>query len=326
MSPFTSMEKPALVFPGQASTWQLSLHDSAQDPATQRRMAELIDAAEKTIEAVSDEVNWALPEALPRLRFLINPDNDPERIDIDAFPAVSMPAILLATIAATEHLAELGLDLEETLMDGHSQGIIGISAVEDPVQALAFAITLGAGVSTFGTADARSHMMAIAGPKAEDMQFRYDASTKTPVSVINGNNLVVVSGRPAALAETQQKLQEEADAAGQKITFMPLDVGYHFHIPANQRSANKTVEWVDKCGISIDKPMPPQKMAQSIVVEPMDFRETVKGLLDKGATQIISLDSVIAGIIAGIVEDEGKAGTVEVIEADTRAKREQLAS
>lgn len=49
-------------------------------------------------------------------------------------------------------------------------------------------------------------------------------------------------------------------------------------------------------------------------------------MLDKGATQIISLDSVIAGIIAGIVEDEGKADPVEVIEADTRAKREQLAS
>lgn len=214
LTPLLSMPRPALIFPGQASAWQLALADAAASPATAHRLAQLIDAAVALTGPVARPLASVVPGVQERLRELIDPDHGTPRADIDALPAVSVPGILLAQIAAAEHLRDLGLpiDVNTTIMDGHSQGILGVAALDDPVQALAFAFILGAAAcSVYGATDTQSRMLSVRGVRTQQM------SEYAPVAVINGPRHSVISGTPDALETVRQKVTAAAEAYNAKL-------------------------------------------------------------------------------------------------------------
>ena len=331
LTPLLSMPRPALIFPGQASAWQLALADAAASPATAHRLAQLIDAAVALTGPVARPLASVVPGVQERLRELIDPDHGTPRADIDALPAVSVPGILLAQIAAAEHLRDLGLpvDVNTTIMDGHSQGILGVAALDDPVQALAFAFILGAAAcSVYGATDTQSRMLSVRGVRTQQM------SEYAPVAVINGPRHSVISGTPDALETVRQKVTAAAEAYNAKLeaaqfggsaidpVFDALEVAYPFHSPSNQPAVDVAHEWAQACNITLTTPGDLREIAQIILVDQFDFPARVRRVLAAGASHIITFDAGLASIISPLVAGAG----VPVITADSAKARDALAT
>lgn len=334
------MPRPAIIFPGQASAWQSALSDAAASPVTAHRLSQLIDAAVALTGPVARPLTSVVPGVHERLRELINPDHGTPRADIDALPAVSVPGILLAQIAATEHLRDLGLpvDANTTIMDGHSQGILGVAAIDDPVQALAFAFILGAAAScVHGATDTQSRMLSVRGVHTKQMRER------CAVAVINGPRHTVISGTPDELEAVRQEVTATAEAYNAKLeaaqfggsavdpVFDALEVAYPFHSPSNQPAVDLAHEWAQACGITLstpstqgtpDTPESPKELAQTILVDQFDFPARVRRVLEAGASHIITFDAGLASILSPLVAGAG----VPVITADSAKARDALAT
>ena len=142
LTPIQSLTSPAIVFPGQGSPWQQALFDvGASAPLARKRIEQLLGDAALITGPVSRPLASVVPGVAQRIREAL--DNEPHVAAIDAFPAVSVPAILLAQVAAAEHVAQLGLDLDNVRFGGHSQGIIGAvagQAIPPSVKGLEFAL------------------------------------------------------------------------------------------------------------------------------------------------------------------------------------------
>ena len=209
LTPIQSLTSPAIVFPGQGSPWQQALFDvGASAPLARKRIEQLLGDAALITGPVSRPLASVVPGVAQRIREAL--DNEPHVAAIDACPAVSVPAILLAQVVAAEHVAQLGLDLGKVHFGGHSQGIIGAVAM-DPKEgdkaaekALAFAFILGAAATNdYGATDARSRMLSVRGLTVEQIEEFVPAETGAVLSVINGRRHVALSGSPEALAKAQ---------------------------------------------------------------------------------------------------------------------------
>ena len=145
---FSSLKRPAILFPGQGSSWQQALADAAATPVARSRMEQLLNDAQSLTAAVARPLASVVPGVVQRIREAMDADAAHEAID--ALPAVSAPAILLSQIVAAEDLEQLGLDTADALFAGHSQGILGAAALDRAngpqaaEKALAFAFIMGA--------------------------------------------------------------------------------------------------------------------------------------------------------------------------------------
>ncbi|OFT55584.1 type I polyketide synthase [Corynebacterium sp. HMSC05H05] len=334
-TPLSSLTRPALIFPGQATAWQQALADAAAAPDARARMEALLDQARVLTGPVARPLASVVPGAEARLRAGL--DGNTQRSDVDAFPAVSAPGILLAQIAAAEQLRDLGLDLDAALMDGHSQGILGTVAMrggdDAPAKALAFAFIMGAAAShNYGATDSRSRMLSVRGLSARNLAERFPAGGAPSLAVVNGRNHVVLSGAPEQLAEAQRAIAQDAAAYNARLekaefggsemqpAFDFLNVAYPFHEHGNHAAVELAAEWADACGITFDTTTP-RELAQHILVDQFDFTATVRGLVDAGATHLLSLDPALHKMTTQLMQGAG----VPVIDASTPAKRDNLA-
>ncbi|GAA0212307.1 type I polyketide synthase [Corynebacterium riegelii] len=337
LTPIQSLTSPAIVFPGQGSPWQQALFDvGASAPLARKRIEQLLGDAALITGPVSRPLASVVPGVAQRIREAL--DNEPHAAAIDAFPAVSAPAIVLAQIAAVEHLAQLGLDLEKVRFGGHSQGIIGAVAM-DPKEgdkaaekALAFAFILGAAATNdYGATDARSRMLSVRGLTVEQIEEFVPAETGAVLSVINGRRHVALSGSPEALAKAQAAIEArasdynarlEVEFGGAEIqpTFDYLDVAYPFHVASNAQAVEQAATWSEECGIEFATTTP-RELAQAILADTFDFTATVRGLVADGASHLIALDKATANIMKALVNGVG----VPVVDATQSSKRDALA-
>lgn len=331
LTPILSMDRPALLFPGQASAWQTALADAAVTPTTAARLNQLLDEALALTGPVARPLASAVPGVADRLRSLLDPETGAGSAAIDALPAVSVPGILLAHIAQLEHLRDLGLDTnpDTALIDGHSQGILAAAAAADPGQTLAFALILGAAASqVHGATDTESRMLSVRGVHTEQLAQRFD------VAVVNGPRHVTLSGTPESLAAARAAIEAEAKAYNAKLeaaefggseivpVFDELAVAYPFHAADNQPAVELAATWAQECGLDLATPASPRELAQAILVDRFDFPARVRALLDAGATHVISFDRGISTVLRTLVAGAG----VPVITADSARARDQLAT
>ncbi|SDM13427.1 fatty acid synthase, bacterial type [Corynebacterium mycetoides] len=332
LTPLSSMRTPAVVFQGQGTAWQLALADAAASPATYERLRELIDAARTLTGPVARPLASSVPGVVDRLLAIMDPDTPTEADDADRLPAVSVPGIVLAQIAAVDQLRGLGFDMDSAALVGHSQGSLGVAAASDPVGALAFAFIMGAAASaTAGSGDTRSRMLSVRGVHRETLA----RITGADPAVINGPRHIVLSGEPAELAAARTAIEAAAAAYNAKLEaaefggsemapqFDELPVAYPFHNPGNPGNAaavDLAAEWAQRCGIDFEATSP-RELAGAILHDQHDFPAQVQPLLEQGITHIIAFDSAVAGITAKLVVGSG----VPVITADSAAARDNLA-
>lgn len=329
LTPLSSITTPAIVFQGQGSAWQAALSDATTSPLLHSQLTGLLAAARELTGPVARPLASAVPGAAQRLRTLMDPDQPADTADIDAFPAVSVPGIVLAQIAAVEQLRSLGLDVDGAILAGHSQGSLGVAAVRHPEHALAFALILGAAASaTHGAGDTAPRMLSVRGLHRGDV----DKHAGELVSVINGPHHVVLAGEPGELDAARGRIEafaaaynarlEAAEFGGSEIAplFDALPVAYPFHSPTNTAAVELAAEWAEKCGIDLGEDSP-RELAQAILVDTHDWPAKVRELLGAAPSHILSLDSAVATITAKLTAGTG----VAVITADSAAKRDNLA-
>ncbi|SDS39876.1 type I polyketide synthase [Corynebacterium timonense] len=329
LTPISSITSPAIVFQGQGSAWQAALSDATTSPLAHSRLTGLLAAARELTGPVARPLASAVPGAVQRLRTLMDPDQPADTADADAFPAVSVPGIVLAQLAAAEQLRSLGLAVDEAILAGHSQGTLGVAAVRHPEHALAFALILGAAASaTHGATDTAPRMLSVRGVHREDVEKHAGEL----VSVINGPHHVVLAGEPEQLAAARERIEaaaaaynarlEAAEFGGSEITprFDALPVAYPFHSTSNAAAVELAAEWAEACGIDFGEDSP-RELAQAILVDRHDWPARVREVLAAAPSHILSLDSAVATITEKLTAGSG----VAVITADSAAARDRLA-
>ncbi|WP_026196361.1 type I polyketide synthase [Corynebacterium lubricantis] len=337
LTPLLAMTNPALAFAGQGSNWQYALSDAAASPLTRTRLADLIDGARTTTGPVARLLASTVPGMAERLRELIAEDAAATPAAIDVHPAVSVPGIVLGQIAAVDQLRDLGLNISDTLLAGHSQGSLGVSAARHPEQTLAFAFLLGTAAShVHGATDERPHMLSIRGLSRDDVAAvlaETPAAAGAEIAVINGPRHIVLSGTPDSLEAAQEAITKIADAHNARLEsaefggselnplFDELPVAYPFHNSSNAEAVELAAQWAEECGIDLGETTP-RELAQAILHDQHDWPAIVAKLLDDGATHIVALDKSLASLTSKLVAGHG----VPVITADSAAARDELAT
>ncbi|MDR7328405.1 type I polyketide synthase [Corynebacterium guangdongense] len=334
LTPLLALDKPALLFAGQGSPWQSALAGSASSHHSAGRLAEVLADARALTGPVARTIASTVPGAMGRLEELTGPDALPQAADIDVYPAVSVPGIVLSQIAAVDHLRDLGLDVTDAILLGHSQGSLGVVAAKQPTQALAFAILMGTAAShVAGATDDRARMLSIRGLTANVVEQMIADVAGAEIAVINGPRHVVLSGAPETLTAAQSRIEslvkahneklEEAEFGGSEWTpqFDVLAVAYPFHHSGNQAAADLAVEWADKCGVSFEG-VTARELADAILVEQHDWPAQVAKLQENGVTHALSLDGSLTRMSERLLAGTG----IAVVPAGTEAERDALAT
>ena len=102
---------PAVLFAGQGSAWQKAIADAAASHHQSQRLSDIIKEVRTTTGPVARIIASSCPGVYERLEELATtPAGEPPVAkDYDAYPAYSIPGIVLGQIGAIDHLRELGL-------------------------------------------------------------------------------------------------------------------------------------------------------------------------------------------------------------------------
>ncbi|MDO5372137.1 MAG: DUF1729 domain-containing protein [Corynebacterium glutamicum] len=323
LTPLHSFKEPAILYAGQASAWQQVIADSSEDHITATHLRELLSRSRAKTAPFARQITAIVPGSLARLEELTREDAQ-IGADIDAQPAVSIPGILLGQIAATRQLRDLGLDVAAASRLGHSQGILGVEAVDNEEDVLAFAILLGAAASQF--AGKGAHMLSVRGLSREIIQDTIAGVDGVEVSLRNARAHFVVSGKPEALKKAAAALQRAADAYNEDINekrkggslaepkFDYLDVAIPFHHSSMQDAADLAVEWATTCGLNVNA----RALAEAILVNPADWVEQIANLK---ADYVLSLDAGVSRFTAPLLDGRG----ISLVPAFSAAERDNLA-
>ncbi|QGU03646.1 type I polyketide synthase [Corynebacterium comes] len=329
--PLLSLDRPALIFSGQGSPWQSALVDAATAHHTGDRLNQLLQAARTTTGPVAREISSTVPGSLERLADLLSPDATAGTGTIDALPAVSVPGIVLGQIAALDHLRDLGINLDESTLLGHSQGSLGVVAARHPEQALAFAVLLGTALSrVVGSGDPRSRMLSVRGVERAVVEKHAGAAC---LAVINGPRHHVLSGSPEELAAAQASIARAVQAhndrlelrefGGREITaaFDELPVAAPFHHPDMREAADLAVEWAQRCNIDLGE-YSVRELACAILVDPHNWPAQVAQLTADETKHVLCLDGGLARLTAPLLAGSG----IALIPAATTVERDRLAT
>ncbi|AGS33885.1 fatty acid synthase [Corynebacterium maris DSM 45190] len=334
LTPLLAMDRPALLFAGQGSPWQSVLTNAAASHHSVGRLAEALAEARATTGPVARTIASTVPGALERLESLLEADADATALDMDAHPAVSVPGIVLGQIAAVDHLRDLGLDLAEAELVGHSQGSLGVVAARQPKQALAFAVLMGTAAShVAGATDPRARMLSVRGlPRAVVAELIAEIDG-VEIAVTNGPTHVVLSGAPEQLAAAEEAITADSELFNAQLEdalfggspreplFDALPVAYPFHHSGNQAAADLAAQWAEQCGITFDG-VTPAELANAILVESHDWPAQVKDLREAGVTHALALDGGLGRMTEKLLGGTG----VAVVPAATAAERDHLAT
>ena len=332
---------PALLFAGQGSPWQETVAAAGASPQAEQ-LTGLLAQVRVSAGPVARAIASTCPGVFERLESLLNnPEatsaeaaaaDKPgapaaEAVDADAFPAYSVPGIVLGQIAAVGQLRDLGLNVDKAQTAGHSQGLLGEAAVDNPQDALLLAVLMGtAAAQVHGAHDTRSHMLSIRG--LDRAQVDKHLAGSAAVAVVNGRRHVVIAGTPEDLAATQTAITTAAAAFNERLesrefggdelapVFDYLPVALPFHHASLAGAVERTVEFAGLCGIDEDFA---RTLAQQILVDEHDWSATVAAL---DADYLLSLDKGLTKLTQPLAAGTG----VAIVDATTAAARNALAT
>lgn len=333
LTPLTQLSStgsaPAILFAGQGSAWQRAISDGAATNRGAADLTALLTQARTTTGPVARTIASTTPGVFERLEELAgtSADKNPEATVADAFPAISIPGIVLGQIAALNQLRELGLKVEDAELIGHSQGVLGVFAATAPEEALSLAVLMGtAAAVVHGASDNRSHMLAVRGLDREDVEKHLAGDAA--IAVTNGRRAFVVAGAPESLERTQSALQnfaeahnealESAEFGGSELTprFDSLPVALPFHHESLSAAADLTVDYAQRCGLDTTRA---RELADAVLVNHHDWPAAVATL---DADYLIALDSSLARLTSPLLVGTAKA----LVPAATAAERDELAT
>ncbi len=320
----TDGEPYAISFGGQGSPWLPTLAELVVDADLEHRIANIVNAAEQIIDPVADQIIVAGADGFHPLAWVRALDSE-EPVPTDTELAdftLSGPGVLLTQLAAIEALKKQGLDttrIPPTAVIGHSQGSIATHAigvdghVAESGQGLLLAIAnlIGAAGSLvarrrgLSTSTEGTPMLAVtASPsRIEAILDEYRAglsadelATAPVVAIRNGRRSVALSGAPRHLAAftalCERIAADEADQRKRKLTggapfdpkFDHLNVSVAFHHPSMTDAVELVGQWAETCGI--DRAVA-EKHATNLLVDPVDWVETVDGVVQAGAKWVL---------------------------------------
>lgn len=348
----TAGEPYAVAFGGQGSAWLESLEELVSSAGIETELATLAGEADLLLEPVAKELVVVRPigfEPLQWVRALAAEDPIPSAKQLTS-AAVSVPGVLLTQIAAVRALERQGLDLAAAppvAAAGHSQGVLAVESLKAggtaDVQLLAIAQLVGAagtlvarrrGISILGD---RPPMVSVNNADPERIQelleeFATDVRTVLPpvLSIRNGRRAVVITGTPEQLSRFELYCEQIADkeAAERKNklrggavfapVFEPVQVEVGFHSPRLSDGIEIVGKWAAQIGFDADGVALARSMAESILVDQVDWVDEITALHDAGARWILDLGPgdiltrltapVIRGLGIGIVPVATRGG------------------
>ncbi len=349
----TAGEPFAVAFGGQGSAWLETLEELVSAAGIEAELATLAGEAELMLEPVAKELVVVRPigfEPLHWVRALAAEEPVPSDKQLTS-AAVSVPGVLLTQIAAVRALARQGMDLRETppvAVAGHSQGVLGVEALAaggaKDVELLALAQLIGAagtlvarrrGITVLGD---RPPMVSVTNAEPERIhalleEFSQDVRTVLPpvLSIRNGRRSVVITGTPEQLSRfelyCQQISEKEEGERKNKLrggavfspVFDPVQVEVGFHTPRLSDGVDIVAGWAEAVGVDVDLA---RKMAQAILIDPVDWVDEISALNDAGAKWILDLGpgDILTRLTAPVIRGLG----IGIVPAATRGGQRNL--
>ena len=349
----TAGEAYAVAFGGQGSAWLETLEELVSSAGIESELATLVGEVDLLLEPVAKELVVVRPigfEPLRWVRALAAEDPVPSAKQLTS-AAVSVPGVLLTQIAAVRTLARQGMDLTATppvAVVGHSQGVLAVESLkaagERDIELLALAQLIGAagtlvarrrGISVLGD---RSPMVSVSNADPERIyrlleEFSQDVRTVLPpvLSIRNGRRSVVITGTPEQLGRfelycKQISEKEEADRKNKvrggdvfAPVFDPVEVEVGFHTPRLADSIDIVGGWAEKVGLDVGLA---RAMAESILVQPVDWVDEVIRVHEAGARWILDLGpgDILTRLTAPVIRGLG----IGIVPAATRGGQRNL--
>ncbi len=350
----------ALAFGGQGARWLSELEEIGRDSALEPELTALVNEAAALLEPVARQLLVVRPVGFDPVAWMLEDElADPDADEPSAAPsedvlrsaAVSMPGVLLTQLAALRALKLQGLDPAEhapVAVIGHSQGLLAASALQGAgardAELLAIAQMIGAAAGLVARhrglmpVGERSPMVAVSNVDPEQLRAvveevgaGVDPAAAAVISIRNGRRRVVLSGTPAQLDRVrrrcaqitdEQTREREKKARGGAVfapVFEDLLVDVAFHHPALAETVELVGGWATQCGLDAELA---GRLAQEILVDPIDWVGTVDATVAAGAQWILDLGpgDLLTRVTAGTLKGSG----VGIVAAATRAGQRSL--
>lgn len=350
----------ALAFGGQGAQWLRELEEIGRDSALEPELTALVNEAAQRLEPVAAQLLVVRPVGFDPIGWMLEEEiADPDQGEVSAAPspqvlrsaAVSMPGVFLTQVAALRALRLQGLDIAAqapVAYIGHSQGVLAATAAaahgQRDAELLALAQLIGAAAGLVARrrglvpVGERMPMVAVSHVDPDKLQAivselaaGVEPSQAAVVSIRNGRRRAVLSGPVAQLDRVRQRCAEisaeqtrdrEAKKRG-GATFAPvfedIPVEVAFHHPALADTVELVTGWAGQCGLDTDLAA---KLAQEILVDPIDWVATVDEVVAEGAQWILDLGpgDLLSRLTSGSLKGTG----VGVLAASTRPGQRSL--
>ncbi|MCP2292041.1 fatty acid synthase [Nocardia amikacinitolerans] len=350
----------ALAFGGQGAQWLGELEEIGRDSALEPELTALVNEAAALLEPVAAQLLVVRPVGFDPIAWMLEDELvDTEQGETSAAPsqqvlrsaAVSMPGVLLTQLAALRALRLQGLDFAEhapVAVAGHSQGKLAAEAVRSggarDAELLAIAQLIGAagnlvarrrGLMPVGE---RSPMVAVSNVDPEQLAAvvaevaeGVNPDVAAVVSIRNGRRRAVLSGTPTQLERVRQRCaqiseeqtrERDAKMRGGAVfapVFEDVSVDVAFHHPALAETEEMVAGWATQCGLDAELA---GSLAKSILVDPVDWVQSVDDLIDAGAQWILDLGpgDLLSRLTSGTLKGSG----VGIVAAATRPGQRSL--
>ncbi|MDO4911772.1 MAG: DUF1729 domain-containing protein [Corynebacterium sp.] len=301
-------EPYALAFAGQGFAWLPTLKEQVVGPIHES-LAGVIDEAASLIAPLEDAIAGTRPFGFAPLEWAKTVGTDADTIPA-AHAAVSVPGIFLAQLATLESLKAQGLDIAAAkAVIGHSQGALGVAAVEHADKAasvLAIAQLIGAaltrtarGVGLIAAGEA-TPMLAVRGATREQLEAAIArvSGADLVLGLKNTRDNYVVVGKPAELEQLRTVLEAMSAKSAKELeaklrggaAFVPkseyLDVDVAFHHPALQPAVEQVASWATELNLDVELA---RGLAQTIIIDPVNWPSAVASAAETGAAWILDL-------------------------------------
>ena len=347
-------EPYAVAFGGQGATsWLANLEELVTTAGIESELRQIVGEAELVLEPVAAELVVVRPigfEPMRWVRALAAGEPMPAEHQLTS-AAVSLPGILLTQMAAIRALTRQGLDFAAAppvALAGHSQGVLGAEALRAggarDVDLLVLAQLLGAagslvarrrGIVALGE---RSPMLSVTNADPERIEallaeFARDVRTVLPpvLSIRNRRRSVVITGTPEQLSRFRLYCEQisEREAAERKNktrggavfspVFDPVAVEVGFHTPRLADGIEIVGRWA--AAVGLDEHLA-RSMADAILIQPVDWVQTVTELQSAGARWILDLGpgDILTRLTAPVIRGLG----IGIVPAATRGGQRNL--
>lgn len=319
----------AVTFAGQSLPWLDTLAQSIAAGADTGIRASFAESDNRLLP-LADEMAGQLPDGFDPFGWA-SPAEGETPFSGDALtPATSVPGIFLAQLGVIEQLAAQGIYLADAVAAvGHSQGVLAAEVFDAPERVeelISLSRLIGVACSRFTRAAGfgRAPMLSVSGLTTQELEPLLDSGCV--IGLRNTRTTNVVIGPDKELETLQQKLERVGSAAGSEpgkgnveVSWERLNVAGAFHHPALEPAAQWVAERAAAVGIDFESA---NRIARTILVDPIDWSADVRGLIDAGATTLLDLGP--AAGVAKLTRDNARGYGAVVISAATAQGQRQL--